>query len=159
MKVRASCALPLGCQQRWRDSTPKAAGLQRLALQSWTVRWIAAGVAVLVPMLAFAGAAGATHPSGLHGVVMQGPTKPVCQDDDPCERPAAGLLLQFERDGKVVAQVKTTETGRYSVKLRAGSYAVKAPRRRIGVGLTPKVVRVPRSRIAKVDFHLDTGIQ
>jgi hypothetical protein len=122
------------------------------------VRWVA-GFAVLVPMLAFAGAAAATHPSGLRGVVMTGPTRPVCLDDDPCERPAAGLLLQFERAGKVVAQVKTTATGRYSVELRAGSYAVKAPRRRIGVGLTPKVVRVPRGVVAKVDFHLDTGIQ
>jgi hypothetical protein len=123
------------------------------------VRWLAAGFAALVPMLAFAGAAGARHPSGLRGVVMQGPTKPVCEADDPCEKPAGGLLLQFMRTGKVVAQVKTTETGRYSVELRAGSYAVKAPRRRIGAGLTPKVVWVPRGRVAKVDFHLDTGIQ
>jgi hypothetical protein len=123
------------------------------------VRWVAAGFAALVPMLAFAGPADARHPSGLRGVVMEGPTKPVCQDNQPCEKPAGGLLLQFERAGKVVAQVKTTETGRYSVELRAGSYAVKAPRRRIGAGLTPKVVRVPRGRVAKVDFHLDTGIQ
>jgi hypothetical protein len=123
------------------------------------VRWVATGFAVLVPMLAFAGAAAARHPSGLRGVVMTGPTKPVCADDDPCERPAGGLLLQFERAGKVVAQVKTTETGRYSVELRAGAYAVKAPRRRIGTGLTPKVVRVPRGAVARVDFHLDTGIQ
>ena len=90
---------------------------------------------------------------------MQGPTKPVCFEDDPCEKPAAGLVLQFERAGKVVAQVKTTATGRYSVELRPGSYVVKAPRRRIGTGLTPKVVRVPRGAVAKVDFHLDTGIQ
>ena len=123
------------------------------------MRWVAAGFAALVPMLAFAGAAGARHPSGLRGVVMQGPTKPVCLSDDSCERPAGGLVLQFERAGNVVAQVKTTETGRYSVRLPAGSYTVKAPRRRIGAGLTPKIVRVPRGAIAKVDFHLDTGIQ
>ena len=129
------------------------------ALQSWTVRWVAAACAALVPMLAFAGAAGARHPSGLRGVVMEGPTKPVCQDDDPCEKPAGGLLLRFERAGKVVAQVKTTATGRYSVELRAGSYAVKTPRRPIGTGLTPRVVQVPRGVVAKVDFHLDTGIQ
>jgi hypothetical protein len=123
------------------------------------VRWVAAGFVALVPMLAFAGPAGARHPSGLRGVVMQGPTKPVCQADDSCEKPAGGLLLQFRQAGKVVAQVKTTETGRYSVALPAGSYAVKAPRHRIGAGLTPKVVQVPRGRVAKVDFHLDTGIQ
>jgi hypothetical protein len=36
---------------------------------------------------------------------------------------------------------------------------VKAPQRRVGTGLTPRVVRVPRGRIARVDFSLDTGIQ
>jgi len=119
----------------------------------------AVGLAALVPMLTFAGAAGARHASGLRGLVMQGPTGPVCRVDDSCEEPARGVLLQFRRGGRVVAEVKTTRAGTYSVRLRAGSYAVKAPRRRVGTGLTPRVVRVPRGRIAKVDFHLDTGIQ
>jgi hypothetical protein len=145
------------------ESPATSAGLYasrlRRALQFRTVRWAAVGFAVLVPVLAFAGAAGARHASGLHGLVMQGPTRPVCHVGDPCEKPASGVLLQFRRGGKVVAEVKTTNAGRYSVKLRAGSYSVKAPRRRVGTGLTPKVVRVPRGRIAKVDFHLDTGIQ
>jgi hypothetical protein len=110
-------------------------------------------------MLAFAGAAGARHVSGLRGLVMQGPTRPVCHVGDPCEKPAGGVLLEFRRGGKVVAEVKTTSAGRYSVKLKAGSYAVKAPRRPVGTGLTPRVVRVFRGRIAKVNFHLDTGIQ
>jgi hypothetical protein len=124
------------------------------------MRWAAAaGLAALVPLFAFPGAAGARHVSGLRGVVMEGPTKPVCHVDEPCEKPAAGLLLQFKRAGKVVAEARTTEAGRYSVKLRAGSYAVRAPRRPVGTGLTPRVVRVPRGRVAKVDFHLDTGIQ
>jgi hypothetical protein len=123
------------------------------------MRWAAVGFAVLVPLFAFAGAVGATHASGLRGVVMQGPTAPVCRADDPCEEPAVGVLLQFRRDGKVVAQVKTTAGGRYSVKLRARSYSVTAPGRRIGTGLTPRLVRVPKGRIGKVDFHLDTGIQ
>jgi hypothetical protein len=90
---------------------------------------------------------------------MQGPTKPVCAVDKSCEAPAAGILLQFKRDGKVVAEVKTTRAGRYSVTLRPGPYAVRVARRRVGAGLTPRVVRVPRGRIARVDFHLDTGIQ
>jgi hypothetical protein len=118
-----------------------------------------AGLVALVPSFSFAGAPVATPPSGLRGVVMQGPTAPVCRTDDPCEEPARGIPLQFRRGGKVVAEVKTTRAGRYSVRLRAGSYAVRTPRRRVGTGLTPRVVRVPRGRIARVDFHLDTGIQ
>jgi len=116
-------------------------------------------LAALVPMFTFTGAAVGIHASGLRGVVMQGPTRPVCRANDPCEAPARGVLLQFSRAGKIVAQVKTTQTGKYSVKLRAGSYAVKVPRRRVGTGLTPRVVRVLRGRIAEIDFHLDTGIQ
>jgi len=119
----------------------------------------AVGLVALVPMFSFVGAPVATQVSGLRGLVMQGPTGPVCRTDDSCEEPARGILLQFRRGGKVIAEVKTTRAGRYSVRLRAGSYAVKTPRRRVGTGLTPRVVRVPRGRIARVDFHLDTGIQ
>jgi len=117
------------------------------------------GLVALVTTLTPAGTAEAEHVSGLRGVVMQGPTKPVCRSDDPCEEPAPGILLDFRRDGKVVAEVKTTRLGTYSVRLRAGSYAVVVPHRRVGRGLSPRVVRVPRGRIARVDFHLDTGLQ
>jgi hypothetical protein len=123
------------------------------------VRWAIVGLVALVPLLTVASGAGARHVSGLRGVVMEGPTTPVCRFDDPCERPAKGLLLQFTRGGKVVAEAKTTQKGKYSVALKRGRYGVKAPKRRIGAGVTPKVVRVPQGRIAKVDFHVDTGIQ
>jgi hypothetical protein len=123
------------------------------------VGFIAIGLVALVPLFSLAGSPVATQASGLRGLVMQGPTGPVCRSDDSCEEPAGGIFLQFRRGGRVVAEVKTTRAGRYTVRLRAGSYAVKTPRRRVGSGLTPRVVRVPRGRIARVDFHLDTGIQ
>lgn len=116
-------------------------------------------IALATPMLSFGGAPAAAPVSGLRGLVLRGPTAPVCRTDDSCEEPAPGVLIRFTRAGKVVAEVKTTSTGRYSVRLRAGSYGVKAPGRRIGTGLTPRVVQVPRGHIARVDFHLDTGIQ
>jgi hypothetical protein len=116
-------------------------------------------VALATPMLSLGGAPAGTPASGLRGLVLRGPTAPVCRTDDPCEEPARGILLRFTRAGKVVAEVKTTSTGRYSVRLRAGSYGVNAPGRRIGTGLSPRVVQVPRGRIVRVDFHLDTGIQ
>ena len=124
------------------------------------MRRVVVALVALVPVLPSSGALGAPMSvSGLRGLVMQGPTKPVCRVDEPCDVPAAGILLQFKRHGKVVAEVKTTRAGRYSVTLRAGLYAVQVPRRRVGAGLSPRVVRVPRDRIARVDFHLDTGIQ
>jgi hypothetical protein len=119
----------------------------------------AIGLVVLVTTFTAAGAAAARHVSGLRGLVMQGPTKPVCRTDDPCEEPARGILIEFRRDGKVAAEVKTTRSGTYSIRLRPGSYAVHVPGRRVGTGLSPRVVRVPRGRLARVDFHLDTGLQ
>jgi hypothetical protein len=120
----------------------------------------AVGLAALAtPMLLLGGAPAATPVSGLRGIVLQGTRAPVCRTDDPCEEPARGILLRFTRAGRVVAEVKTTSTGRYSVRLRTGSYSVKAPGRRVGTGLTPRVVQVPRGRIGRIDFHLDTGIQ
>jgi hypothetical protein len=91
---------------------------------------------------------------------MEGPITPVCKIGVPCERPVAGLVLEFKRAGRVVARVKTTAQGSYRVRLRAGTYAVTTtPPRRIGTGLTPKSVRVRKARMARRDFHLDTGLR
>jgi hypothetical protein len=139
---------------------PLVAYLGATLWQGSGVRLVAVGLAALVPVPLATGAVAAPGGvSGLRGLVMQGPTRPVCVVDEPCEEPAAGILLQFKRDSKLVAEVKTTRAGRYSVTLRAGSYVVQVRRRPVGAGLSPRVVRVPRGRIARVDFHLDTGIQ
>jgi hypothetical protein len=91
---------------------------------------------------------------------MRGPTKPVCEDTEPCEEPAAGVVLRFTRGDVVVARITTGSAGAYRVKLRPGRYGVTTrSNRRPGAGLTPRVVRAPTGRIARVDFHIDTGIQ
>lgn len=127
------------------------------ASYSHDVRLAIVGLVALASAFALTGEARATRVSGLRGVLMQGPM-PVCRTDS-CDEPAAGVLLRFARNNRVVAEVTTTSSGRYFVRLPAGSYDVTAPRRRIGNGLTPRVVRVHRGQIAAVDFHLDTGIQ
>ena len=90
---------------------------------------------------------------------MRGPTKPVCKDTEPCEAPAVGVVLRFTRANLLVARVVTGSAGGYRVKLRPGRYAVTTRTRRPGTDLTPRFVRVPTGRVARVDFHLDTGIQ
>jgi hypothetical protein len=124
------------------------------------MRAVALTLAALVFGSMLAGAAAAPGvASGLRGVVMRGPTKPVCSDTEPCEEPAAGVVLRFSRANVVVARVKTGNAGGYRVKLRPGRYAVTTPNRRPGAGLTPRVVRVPIGRVGRADFHLDTGLQ
>jgi hypothetical protein len=122
------------------------------------VRALVLGTAVLALASASAGAADSRTASGLRGVVMRGPTSPICHDDS-CETPAKGLVLQFRRDGRIKAQVRTSETGRYLVRLRPGRYAVTSPALRPWQRLTPQLVRVPRGRLGRVDLHLDTGVQ
>jgi hypothetical protein len=123
------------------------------------VRVAALSLAVLALTPALSGANATRQVSGLRGVVMQGPTRPVCRENEPCEEPAPRLELRFARAGKVVARVRTDRGGKYSVRLRPGVYAVSVPRSRPGIELTPHSTRVPRGRVARVTFHVDTGVQ
>lgn len=97
--------------------------------------------------------------SGLRGLVTLSPTRPVCIEERPCSKPAAGVVLVFRRDGGSVTRVTTRADGTYRVLLRPGRYTVVAPRYRVGSGITPQTVRVPRGRVAHLDFEIDTGIQ
>jgi hypothetical protein len=97
------------------------------------MRAVAITLAALVFGSTLAGAATAPRlTSGLRGVVMRSPTKPICGEAEPCEEPAAGVVLRFSKGERLVARVTTGRAGGYSVKLRPGRY---------------------------VDFHLDTGLQ
>jgi Carboxypeptidase regulatory-like domain len=73
--------------------------------------------------------------------------------------PAAGAVLVFRRSGQAVARVTTRSNGTYRVTLRPGMYTVVAPRYRIGTGVWPRTVRVPKGRVVRVDLEIDTGIQ
>jgi hypothetical protein len=93
----------------------------------------------------------------VHGVVMRGPTKPVCEMATPCSEPAADVKLLFHRPGADVTAV-TDAHGRYVVRLRPGTYAVRiTPRPVIGRGIEPTALVVHRSMVA--DFSIDTGIR
>jgi hypothetical protein len=93
----------------------------------------------------------------LHGVVVRGPTQPVCEIGTPCSAPAPHVKLVFHRPG--VDLVATTDAhGRYSVRLRRGTYTVRTkPSPSIGRGLEP--TRVVVRAAMRADFNLDTGIR
>ena len=94
----------------------------------------------------------------LHGIVVRGPTTPVCMVSRPCSAPAVGAVLAFSRGGRVVARARVGAGGRYSVRLAPGAYLVtQAPPSRIGAGVRPGRVRVGVS--ATVNFFIDTGIR
>jgi hypothetical protein len=94
----------------------------------------------------------------LHGQVMRGPITPVCRLGQPCEAPAPHLRLFFTRAGKTTSTV-TNANGFYRVRLRAGTYAVRANLRAHGWAPQPDTVRVVAGRTRRVDLHVDTGIR
>jgi len=94
----------------------------------------------------------------LHGVVMRGPTAPVCMTGKPCSEPAVGAVLVFSRDGRAV-RARVGAGGRYAVRLAPGIYTVRqAPAPRIGFGVRPERV-VVRRVATPADFSIDTGIR
>ena len=96
--------------------------------------------------------------SGLHGHVREGPIMPVCREDQSCYERAAHADLVFRRHGRIAARTKTRADGSYRIALRPGRYRVRTAHR-VGVGIDPSVVRVPRHGSLRVDFSIDTGIQ
>jgi hypothetical protein len=121
-----------------------------------------ASVIVTLVLAVLAPIGTATDPasgSGVRGLVTLSPTRPVCLEEQPCSKPAVNVVLVFRRDDRVVARVTTRADGTYRVLLRPGRYTVVAPQYRIGSGVTPRTVRVPRGRVAHVDLEIDTGIQ
>ena len=69
----------------------------------------------------------------------------------------AHVLTDLVRAGVVVGT--TGRNGGYRLTLRPGRYGVRTAKRTLGSGLSPRIVVVPRCRVARVDFDLDTGIR
>ena len=124
------------------------------------IRLRAAGaLASGVVALALAVSAGGSTRSGLYGTVTRGPTKPVCEVDQPCEEPAARVTLVFSRNGREVRRARTNDEGRYRVTLAPGRYVVRTTARALLRIVEPTRVRVPRGRYARVNLSIDTGIR
>ena len=111
--------------------------------------------------LAVVAPASATTGHGLYGVVMRGPTKPVCSIGEPCSEPATHTKLRFLRGTAVVSSVVTDARGRYRVRLPRGVYVVRVagvPAGGMGGRITPATVRV-RAAWRRQNFDIDTGIR
>jgi hypothetical protein len=118
-------------------------------------------VLLLLGLAVGAPAAAATRGSGFYGVVMRGPTKPVCAAEEACSEPAVHSRLRFLRAAAPVATVVTDSRGRYRLRLPGGVYAVRVagtPASGIGGRIAPAKVRV-RATWRHQDFDIDTGIR
>jgi hypothetical protein len=102
-------------------------------------------------------AAAGTTSTGLRGLVTRGPITPVCQEGQSCSAPAKHTTIVFTRNG-VSKSAVTRDTGRYSILLAAGSYAVRIPSA-TKFGFAPRTVYVTAGRMSTRDFSIDTGIR
>src|SRR5437764_7626196 len=113
---------------------------------------LVAGLALVV-----ASSAGAASQCGLRGMVVRGPTSPVCVARQPCSPPAANVTLVFKRAGQTPVRARTGSTGAYRAVLAPGVYTVApASARR---AMDPTSVRVVSGHFRRVDFNIDTGIR
>jgi hypothetical protein len=123
-----------------------------------------AGIVTVLVFFGFVGLgaeAVASPQSGVRGIVLRGPTKPVCEEGIACTAPVPHLAIVFSRSGRDVARTVTTANGRFAVALVPGVYAVRSARPVgfAGKGLLPRVVRVLPERWTIVRFSIDTGIR
>lgn len=117
---------------------------------------IAAALAAVVPLSAAAG----SPARGVFGTVTRGPITPVCRESEPCDEPAAGVVLLFLRDGKVVARTRTRANGSYVLaNPPAGRYRVRTTLPAFQRVPAPGTVRIFPRRFYRVDFFIDTGIR
>ena len=116
-------------------------------------------LAVLGAAVALAPAASSAPATGLYGLLMRSPTRPVCVAELPCSAPVRGAMLVFSRNGRVVGRATTGVKGAYRVELPPGRYGVRVERRWFTKRLSPLTVSVPRGAFARVNFMVDTGIR
>jgi hypothetical protein len=114
---------------------------------------------VVLASLVAAPAAGTAASSGLHGYVEKGPIRPVCVANEPCNGPAGGVLLTFQRGSeRTRVRTKTRPNGFYRVVLPAGVYTVTTSAGFDRIPF-PARVKVRARHDDRLDFFLDTGIQ
>lgn len=93
------------------------------------------------------------------GTVEAGPIYPTARANRPNTRPVPGAVLEALRDGKVVATATTDDDGRFELRVRPGTYLIRA---RAG-GLHSKepgsTVTVSPEETLTVRFVLETGIR
>ena len=113
-------------------------------------------IAVAALAVAIPATAGTTS-TGLRGLVTRGPITPVCRAGEPCSAPARHMTIVFTRNG-ISKSTVTGDDGRYSILLRAGTYAARIAAA-AKFGFAPRSVYVPAGRISTRNFSIDTGIR
>lgn len=98
--------------------------------------------------------------TGLTGVVLRGPTTPVCSIDEACDAPFAATFV-VSRSGRRVSEFRTAGDGRFEVILAPGPYRVTpaADAPILDPTTQGKDVDVGTSGLTIDTLNFDTGIR
>jgi len=98
--------------------------------------------------------------TGLTGVVLRGPTTPVCGIDEVCDAPFAASFV-VSRSGRRVSEFRTAGDGRFEAILTPGPYRVTpgADAPILDPTTQGKDVVVGTSGLTIDTLHFDTGIR
>ena len=111
------------------------------------------------PAPALVESSGGSGPTGLEGTAHRGPTRPVCQVDNPCNAPITATFDVWQ-GGRVVGRFRSDSAGRFLVHLAPGAYTV-VPGASLGILIRSQVheVTVGSSGLTHVVLEYDTGIR
>ena len=101
-----------------------------------------------------------TATTGLAGVVVRGPTTPVCQIQMPCEAPFSAEF-SVEQNGRRVTPFRSDADGRFTVMLASGVYRIVpgADAPILSPQSQAKIVEVLPVGLTEVRLEFDTGIR
>jgi hypothetical protein len=109
----------------------------------------------LVAALAFAVGAAAAPAPNVRGVLVRGPVVAGCRGDDPCDPPAVGTFLVFERGGRVAARALVGASGVFALRLPPATYALRLAPPPLAGQLRPGTVRVPRVGVVRLRLAVE----
>jgi Carboxypeptidase regulatory-like domain len=106
----------------------------------------------------------AAAPSGVSGLTLTSPTCPVERypPDPVCaprRLPDALVVARRSDDRRRVASTRSDENGRFSLRLRAGRYTLRASRGHSLPRPATELVTVHTGKVARVRLVLDSGIR
>jgi hypothetical protein len=110
--------------------------------------------------LTTAGATPARPDSGIHGLVLYGPTCPVQRPGRTCVRPyRAWITIKREPSRTVAARVRSAANGRFSARLAAGRYLLAPHNGKPFPRAASRTVTVSSHRFTSVTIRFDSGIR
>jgi hypothetical protein len=116
--------------------------------------------AVAALSLGTAGAAPSRPDSGIHGLVLYGPTCPVQRPGHECVRPfQASITITRQPAGTVAARARSAADGRFTARLAAGRYLLQPHNGTPYPRAQPLVISVRRHRFTAVTIRFDSGIR